>query len=116
MLVRRTRICGHWEIEMRLLRIAPVGLLVVAVGLAGSTSLVALAPADSPLIDAVRRGALDAVRGILDETDNVDVRMGDGSTALQWAVHEQRPEMVDLLLEAGADVTSANRHGVSPVW
>jgi len=101
---------------MRLLHIALVGLLVVAAGLSSSTSLVAVAPVDSPLIDAVRRGSLDGVRAILDQTDNVDVRLGDGSTALQWAVHEQRHEMVDLLLEAGADVTTANRHGVSPVW
>jgi ankyrin repeat protein len=91
--------------------------LVVALMLGGS--LPAGAKADLPLIDAVRRGDLAAVRALL-ESDaartGVDAPAADGSTALHWAVHEQRLVLVELLLDAGADVTLANRHGVSAAW
>jgi ankyrin repeat protein len=100
---------------MKPLHLAPL-VLILVVGLSWSTPAPALAKGDSPLIDAVRSGDVDAVRSRLEDTVDVDDRLGDGSTALQWAVHEQQPEMVDLLLGAGADVTTANRHGVSAVW
>ncbi len=103
---------------MRPLHIAPLVLLALALATVApsSTSAATAAPADAPLIDAVRSGDVAAVRALLAQASDVDARLGDGSTALQWAVHEQRPEMVGLLLDAGADVTAANRHGVSPVW
>ncbi len=95
---------------MRMFRLVLPALLTVA------TALPALAKADAPLVDAVRSGDIAAVRALLDQGTDVDARLGDDSTALQWAVHERRPAMVDLLLEAGADVGLANRHGVSAVW
>ena len=95
---------------MRLLR------RILAAGLALSVSVTVAATADAPLVDAVRAGDLAAVRALIGQGIDVDARLGDGSTALQWAVHERRAAMVDLLLAAGADVTAANRHGVSAVW
>ena len=95
---------------MRLLR------RTLAAGLALSVSVTVAATADAPLVDAVRAGDLAAVRALIGQGIDVDARLGDGSTALQWAVHERRAAMVDLLLAAGADVTAANRHGVSAVW
>ena len=95
---------------MRLLRTALIS--VVTVG----ASLPALATADRPLIDAVRSGDVAAVRALLEQEVQVDAPLGDGSTALHWAVHEQRLTLVDLLLEAGADLAVANRHGATVVW
>ena len=82
--------------------------------------LVAMSPvataADLPLIDAVRGGDETAVRALLQDGVELDARLGDGSTALHWAVHEGRVGLVDLLLEAGADPHIVNRFGVSVVW
>jgi ankyrin repeat protein len=92
---------------MRILRTA----LLVGLALWVSVSVVA-APADLPLIDAIRQGDVAAARAVLDQGGNVDARAGDGATGLLWAVHEQRLAMVELLLGAGADVTATNRYGV----
>ena len=64
-----------------------------------------------PLIDAVRSGDVAALRALLDQTADVDVTSADGATALHWAVHEDRVAIVELLLDAGADVTATQ-----PVW
>ncbi|MBL4820402.1 MAG: ankyrin repeat domain-containing protein, partial [Gammaproteobacteria bacterium] len=37
-----------------------------------------------------------------------------GTTALMWAVHNDQAELVELLLQKGADVRLANRYGVGP--
>ncbi len=71
-------------------------------------------PPDVPLVDAVRRGDVDAVRALLDGGADVDSTGPDGATALLWAVHIDQPELVGLLLEAGADVEITNRYGVGP--
>ena len=92
---------------MRMLRTA----LLVGAALWVSMSAVA-APADVPLIEAVRSGDVAAVRTLLGQGSAVDSSSADGATALLWAVHEQRLPMVELLLEAGADVTATNRYGV----
>lgn len=69
-----------------------------------------------PLIDAVERGDKPAVQTLLaDKTTDVNALRPDGSTALQWAVHSDDVEMVDMLLRAKADVKAANRYGVTPV-
>ena len=74
----------------------------------------AVAKADAPLIDAVRSGDVPAVRALLDQGIDVEGAGGDGSTPLQWAVHEDRAALVELLLGAGADATATNRYGVGP--
>ena len=73
-----------------------------------------LPAADVPLVDAVRRGDVNAVRELLESGVEVDARTADGATALLWAVHTDQPELVALLLEAGADVDISNRYGVGP--
>jgi uncharacterized protein len=44
---------------------------------------------------------------------DVDQRYDDGSTPLQWAVHDQDVAEVRRLLDAGADVSLANNYGAS---
>ncbi|PCI75602.1 MAG: hypothetical protein COB20_12450 [SAR86 cluster bacterium] len=67
-----------------------------------------------PLLDAARSGDLDAVRTALDSGANVNVVAPDGATALMWAVHHNHTELVELLLQEGADPTLKNRYGVGP--
>ena len=84
------------------------GLLVVlAVPAAGAV--------DTPLFDAVKAGDAAAAEKLL--ADGVDVRTAevDGTTALHWAAHHDRPEIAGLLLDAGAAVDAANRYGVTPL-
>ena len=90
--------------------------VAILVGWMVATTSPVIAAADLPLIDAVRGGDERAVRALLEDGVEFDARLGDGSTALHWAVHEGRVGLVDLLLEAGADPHIVNRFGVSAVW
>jgi ankyrin repeat protein len=70
-----------------------------------------------PLVVAVEKGDKPAVQSLLKlKTTDVNAAKPDGSTALQWAVHRDNAELVDLLLGAGADVKAANRYGVTAVF
>jgi ankyrin repeat protein len=84
--------------------------------LAGMLSATAFAASirDVPLVDAVEKVDKPAVQALLKQkTTDVNAPRPDGSTALQWAVHRDDVEMVDMLLGAGADVKAANRYGVT---
>lgn len=72
------------------------------------------------LIDAVKSADRTAVRALLgqrvDVLVDVNAPQADGSTALHWAVDGDNPDIVDLLIRAGASVKAANRYGVTPLW
>jgi ankyrin repeat protein len=80
-----------------------------------SLPLAAVAQQGSPLIDAVERQDLSALRALLDQGGDVNASEADGTSALHWAVHRDNPEMVRLLLNAGAAVDARNRYGVAPL-
>ena len=40
----------------------------------------------------------------------------DGTTPLHWAVERDRPDIVQMLIRAGANVKAANRYGATPLW
>ncbi|MGE0816327.1 MAG: ankyrin repeat domain-containing protein [Vicinamibacterales bacterium] len=65
----------------------------------------------SPVADAAMRRDLPGVKALLAQKADVNQPQGDGSTALHWAAYGGQPEMVRLLLAAGADVTAATRLG-----
>ena len=79
------------------------------------TSVAAAAPADAPLIEAVKAGDADAVEILLADGVSVGTAEVDGTTALHWAAHHDRLGLADLLLDAGAAVDAANRYGVTPL-
>jgi ankyrin repeat protein len=62
-----------------------------------------------------RKGDKAAVLKFLDKYpqafDVHDDYASHGKTALIWAAHERQKEIVQLLLEKGADIDSADRHG-----
>jgi uncharacterized protein len=87
-----------------------VAALFVA-GLAG----VRAAPADLRLIDAVKKADVTAVRSLIAQRVDVNAADVDGSTALHWAARLDRPELVDLLAAAGANVRAPTRYNVTPL-
>src|SRR5712691_4739843 len=75
-----------------------------------------LRAADLPLVEAVKRGDAAAVRALLKQGTNVNLRAADGSTALHWAAHLDNLETADALIRAGATVNLANDAGATPLW
>ena len=67
------------------------------------------------LIDAVKAGDRQTVRGLLKQRAAVNTAEADGMTALHWAVTANDMEMAQLLIRAGANVKAANRYGVAPI-
>ncbi len=63
------------------------------------------------LIEAVKAGDIDAVRGLLAAGADVNSRDGEGSTLLMLAAHAGNLAMVSALLEAGAEVNASDERG-----
>ena len=92
------------------------------VTLAAMTFLVVLglgpadaAPSRVPLIDAVARADVGAVRSLLKSGADVNAGEADGTTALHLAVRRDDLTAADILLRAGADPNRANRYGILPL-
>ena len=69
----------------------------------------------TPLMIAARQGNVAAVRSLLAHAADVDAKEGaQGQTALMWAAARRQPAVVQVLLEAGADLharsKSSRRH------
>lgn len=94
-------------------RLAYAALLVAL-----SWGAVAAASADDvPLIvTAARTQDADAVRTLLADGVDVNIRQADGATALHWAAYRDDLELTTILLEAGADVDAVNDLGATPLW
>ena len=88
------------------------GLVLVA--LTTGPGMAAASTGDLRLVDAAEQRDIRAVRALVEKVD-VNASQPDGATALQWAVHWDDREAVDLLLDAGADVNATNEYGVSPL-
>ena len=83
-----------------------LGLLATAISLSA-------AGGGTSLIDAVKAGNRAAVRTLLTRS-TVNSSEADGMTALHWAVRGDDLDTVRLLIKAGANVSAANRYGVTP--
>ena len=90
------RLVPHW-----------VRAVMCVCGLAGA------AAAEHSLIEAARVGDRDAVRALIRRSGDVDVRSGDGTTALMWAVHGGHEDVVSLLLGRRADPEARNDYGLT---
>jgi len=71
--------------------------------------------AGSEVADAVLQGKKDVLRSLLQKGADVNAPQIDGTTALHWAVRADDLEMADLLLNAGAKPSVANRDGATPL-
>ena len=65
-------------------------------------SAAAAAPADGPLLTAVRGGDAERVRALLAIGADPDASASDGGTALLWAAAAGDDTLTRMLLEAGA--------------
>jgi uncharacterized protein len=83
-----------------------IALLLVAAAYAGVKPEVA---------DAAMHGDKVALRALLQDKADVNAPQTDGSTALHWAVRADDFEMTELLLAAGAHVSTANDSGATPM-
>lgn len=75
----------------------------------------AAAPADGPLLTAVRGGDAERVRALLAIGADPDASASDGGTALLWAAEAGDDTLTRMLLEAGAAADRANRFGATPL-
>lgn len=90
-------------------------LLVAAWGLAG-WSAPTWAQTASPLVDAVKRQDVAAVRALLARKVSVNVTTTDGFTPLHWAAQRDDVAIVEALLAAGANATAATRFRITPLY
>ena len=74
------------------------------------------AHAQTPLITAVKAGDAGAVRALIAKRPDLNAVQPDGTTALHWAANGDAPEIVQLLVRAGANVNARNRYGATPLW
>ena len=75
-----------------------------------------LAAAETPLVEAARRGDIAQVRALLGRKIDANTLSVDGGTALHIAVQREDVPMVDLLLRSGANAKTVNRYGVAPLY
>lgn len=75
----------------------------------------AVAADEARLADEAENGDGAAVSSLLEQNIDVDAAQVDGMTALHWAVYHDLDEMVELLLDAGAEPAVENRYGVTPL-
>ena len=88
-----------------------ITLLMTLVIVAGS----AAAASDFRLVEAAKDQDHKAVRALVSQHADVNVRADDGSTALLWAAHWNDFETSDLLIRAGADANAANDLRMTPL-
>ena len=68
-----------------------------------------------PLVDAVKRGDVAAVRALLARKADVNAADPDGATALHWAAQLNQPAIADALIDAGAHVNARTRYNITPL-
>jgi ankyrin repeat protein len=99
------------DLTARLLDLAPMDWVQI-----GMVSTVLPAGGWSPLMYAARENALDAAIALADAGANLDLRDGDGTTALGLAIMNEHYELAAALLEAGADPDVADRTGMTALY
>ena len=92
--------------KTRRLRPAAFGLLIVVFLTNGPVGA-----SDATVADAARMGDTAAVKTLLKSGADVNAAQGDGMTALHWAAQKGDPELVGMLLAAGANVRATTRLG-----
>ena len=100
------------EVTMRTpIRRAHAGCLVLWLAVA----TVSANQVDRRLVDAAKAQDHATVEALLGQQVDVNISALDGATALHWATYWNAPDMVDLLVDAGADLDATNDYGIAPL-
>jgi ankyrin repeat protein len=91
------------------------GSVPAVVILLASASAAAAAAAESPLADAIQNGQRAVALELITDDADVNAPQGDGATPLHWAVYRLDAELVEILLDRGANADVENRYGSSPL-
>ena len=83
-------------------------MLLVGISLSANESV-------PTIVDAARRGDLEAARALIRAHSNINQATADGTTALHWAIRGNNLELAELLVKAGANVQAQNRYGIPPL-
>ncbi len=71
---------------------------------------------ETPLMACARTGSLDAVKSLLAHKADVNATENrDHHTALMWAVAQKHPDIVQALVDRGADVRARSKTGFTPL-
>jgi uncharacterized protein len=73
------------------------------------------AESDLRVVQAAKKNDSTVIKVLIQQKAPVNVREGDGSTALLWAAYYSNLEMARALLAAGADPKVGNRLGLTPL-
>jgi ankyrin repeat protein len=93
-----------------------VSALFASACLLVATALTFGAPPNLPLIEAVKKADVKAVRALIAARTDIHAAEPDGSTALHWAAQRDNAEIVALLLGAGANAKTATRYNITPLY
>lgn len=91
------------------------GAFLAAAVVAGVRPPALAAQATLPLVEAVKQRDVRTVRTLLGQQVDVNLPLGDGSTALHWAAETDDVDVAGLLVQSGARVGAADRHGITPL-
>jgi uncharacterized protein len=92
--------------------VATLGLLI---GAAEPGTAAQKGSSATTLVDAVRARNTTVARVLLRKVD-VNAAEPDGTTALHWAAHHGDLDIVDALIQKGANANAVNRYGITPLW
>ena len=84
---------------------------------AGANPNSTMASGETPLMRCARTGSAAAVETLL--AHKADVNASDkerGQTALMWAVAQKHPDVVEALIEGGADIDAHSTGGFTPLF
>src|SRR5262245_43212497 len=97
---------------MRFVSRLTVAVFALAVAALGTK---ARAAGDTRLADAAMKRDVAAVRKLLDQKVDVNAPGADGTPALHWLVRVDDFDTARRLIRAGADASTPNRYGVTPM-
>jgi len=72
--------------------------------------------ASENIASAARDANWDQVQSFLQQGEDVNTPLNDGSTALIWTTYHDNLGMIQRLLDAGANVNTYNRYGISALY
>lgn len=70
---------------------------------------------ESSLFKAVREGDVEAVENLIKQVPDIDVKDSNENTPLNVAAHYENVRIIEMLVDAGADVNTRNNFGFTPL-